>query len=150
MRNTNMRSGFTIIELIYVIVIIGILAAVAIPKLAGTATEAKKSNYISFMGTLNRTVGPAMWAEAVAKTDGKVATMDIGNYTQLPKGLESLALTNCAANPSTTALIEAATADTGLPKKFKIYCKEGTPTSAPQFGFDANATDVNATFKYSE
>ena len=42
-----MKKAFTMIEFIFVIVIIGILAAVAIPKLAATRDDAKISNIIA-------------------------------------------------------------------------------------------------------
>lgn len=40
---TTRRFAFTMIELVFVIVILGILAAVAIPKLAATRTDAQSS-----------------------------------------------------------------------------------------------------------
>ena len=47
-----MKKGFTMIELIFVIVILGILASVAIPRLAGTREDAEISTAVANLRTL--------------------------------------------------------------------------------------------------
>jgi len=66
------RAGFTMIELIFVIVILGILSAVALPKFIGVSQQAHDQKVMAFIGTLNRTVGPAMWSNDVLDNNGSV------------------------------------------------------------------------------
>jgi len=117
------------IELIFVIVIIGILAAVAIPKLAETSTEAKKSIVTAFVGTLNRTVGPSMYAKALGsgQTDGDVTSSGAGicanasDYTQLPDGI--------SIDGDCVVTVDAAK----LPAPTSLTFTNGTGTEAPSW-----------------
>ena len=84
-----MKKGFTMIELIFVIVILGILASVAIPRLAGTREDAEISAAVANLRTLlgdaasyyvlKGTFTDAKWAEITSvplKKDAAGVAMD--------------------------------------------------------------------------
>ena len=68
MKIQNKKNGFTMIELIFVIVILGILSAIAIPKLASTRDDAKKSTFIANVKTCINDIGSSYTATGTAIT----------------------------------------------------------------------------------
>ncbi|MDP3588691.1 MAG: prepilin-type N-terminal cleavage/methylation domain-containing protein [Sulfuricurvum sp.] len=73
------RSGFTMIELIFVIVILGILAAVAIPKLAATRDDAKASKAANDLATYIADVGSYYTAKGALDITSNATNVVLAN-----------------------------------------------------------------------
>ena len=134
-----MKKAFTMIELIFVIVILGILAAVALPKFLGVANQAHEANLKGFTGTLNRTVAPTLWSKAIsAGKNGDITQLsandlNLSTYIDVPKEVNSsdINLSNCS---SATQYKKVITADTTVTTDaYTILCKNGTSAQAPAF-----------------
>ena len=65
-----MKKAFTMIELIFVIVILGILAAVAIPKMMATRTDAEISKVASNIKTAENEIAAYVTAKGFFETNG--------------------------------------------------------------------------------
>ena len=123
MKNINLRNGFTMIEMVFVIVIIGILSAVAIPKFLETVHQAHDTAVITFAGTLNRSVAATMWNKSIQEgNDGKIISYcgSLANYVNMPDELQY--------NGDCTF---SAKADSGTSKNISFL--DGTNIAAPKW-----------------
>jgi len=135
-----MKNSFTMIEIVFVIIILGILATVAVPKYLSISHEAHESNLISFTRTLNRTTGEDLWARSISEgKKGSIVNLVpnedasfLGQYIQIPKEINSsdINLSKCGNGKYKTIM----TANAKIAgEDYNITCKDGISTSAPYF-----------------
>ncbi len=107
--DSNMRAGWTLIELIFILIIIGILAATALPKLAATRDDAKLSTDISNMAICVKEVSSRYVASGydIVAGDSKACdTVTCYNITYGSGGSNFIVVTNPAAHSYCSAVNE--------------------------------------------
>jgi hypothetical protein len=127
------RNAYTWIELIFVIVIVGILAAVVTSKMGQMADRANKVQLLAFTGTLNRSVGSNLWGRSIDDGNGGSIALvqyenELQNYVEILPGYST--------GPSLTLCNSAGTGVfLTYPKYviFEIHCRDGNLTSSPNF-----------------
>jgi general secretion pathway protein G len=90
------QSGFTLVEILIVVIILGILAAIVIPQFTNAGESAKGSSLVSQLQTLRSQLElyqiqhngsyPTTWNQLTSNTtqDGTVGSGEFGPYLQQP------------------------------------------------------------------
>lgn len=133
------QRGFTLIELVVVIVILGILAAFALPKFMGLETQARIASLRALEGSLRSS---AAMAHSLWMANGGAAINIEGNPVTMVNGYPNL---GTIANTLQTGTVQA-----GTPGRFTYaagtgqFHLVGAPTAANCYVTYAQAT-LNAT-----
>jgi type IV pilus assembly protein PilA len=115
----NIQKGFTLIELMIVVAIIGILAAIAIPAYSDYTERAKVSELVTLGSACKASVSEYYQAQGVFPTDNNAA----GCNSAATAKVQSITVTGSGSATGTITVVSNLTKATGN------YVLVGTPTA---------------------
>lgn len=129
------RAGFTLVELIVVIAILGILTAVAVPAYTGYVEKAHEASDTQLLSAANTAFAAACVENGITNTDVTKADLNVSN-----KKITGITVETLAAGVTATA--------NDIQDSFAVYFTGNTDTELGYYGSftyaDGNFTGVKA------
>ncbi len=114
------KKAFSLLELVFVILIVGVIASVALPRFVGISDDARITKLQAFTGTLNRSVAPALWSNVQRHEPSQNGSVrNSVNYNTISEGVELDSIPNEFINlgdPRTIPLANCIVSTTLIPE----------------------------------
>jgi len=99
------RKGFTLLEVMIVVIIVGILSSVALPQYITTLEKGKSAEAVSNIGSLRTSLDRYWYQNAAGTTD--IDELDVDNPNTVTNRLYQYAITNSCTSTARVYTIRA-------------------------------------------
>lgn len=125
-----MRKGFTLLEVLIVVIIIGILAAIAMPQYINTIEKARGGEAASNIGALRSALDRYWYENNFGMTGATLDNLDIDNPNDITNKLYTYSLDDLSAVGDTRAYTVTAVRTAGGNDYYVEWQQTATETGA--------------------